>query len=503
MKHLCSFCAVTLFVITNLSSQELHTHSNAASIDSEANSTAGWSSTSATLVSSVQNDPHHGSHSIKIEAVSAGWAVASYQFTAEVGEVYNISVYAKGASSKTPGFFLWEGFGDFTSQSISSSSWALYTFSLTATDTSPKIKVYTGNSFPAAVGDVAYIDHVSIQKVPSDTEAPTAPTLSSNGQTDTTVDLTWSGATDNIGVTGYKVFRDSNLEATLANVNSYPVTGLTANTTYNFTVTALDAAGNESPASSALSITTDNAADTQSPSVPTNLSSPANTDITVDLSWNASTDNVGVTGYRIYKDGSLEASPGNMTSHQVTGLTAGTTYSFTVSALDAAGNESSQSTAVSVTTDSQSGGGSSVWSESGSTASYTGEVAIGTSSVPSGYKLAVDGHIRTREIRVDQDTWPDYVFKEDYDLPSLEEIQKHVAIYGHLPNIPSAKEVEANGMDVGEMNKLLLEKVEELTLYLLEQQKEIVQLKSQNAHVKKLEDALMNLQDKVSKLTKE
>ncbi|SNY94077.1 fibronectin type III domain-containing protein [Flagellimonas pacifica] len=494
MKNAFSYALLlALFFVFNYSNaQELHSHSNAASIANEANSTAGWTMTGSTGVSSVQNDAYHGSYNLKIEATAAGWAIATYEFNTEIGAVYNISLYAKAASSKTPGFFLWEGFSDFASQSISSSTWTLYAFSLTAVDSTAKIKVYTGNTFPAAIGDAAYIDHISIQKVPSDTQAPTAPSLSSNGQTDTTVDLSWSGATDNIGVTGYKVFRDSNLEATLNNVNSHEVTGLTANTAYSFTVIALDAAGNESSASTALSVTTDNASDTQDPSTPTNLSSSGNTDTTADLSWDAATDNIGVTNYKVFKDGNLEATLGNVTNYQVTGLTASTTYSFTVSALDAADNESTPSTAVSVTTDSASGGGgsgSSVWSEAGSVASYTGNVAIGTSSVPSGYKLAVDGHIRTREIRVDQDTWPDYVFKEGYDLPTLKEVEKYIKEKGHLPNIPSAKEVETNGVELGEMNKLLLEKVEELTLYIIKQENshknELETLEKRISHIEK------------------
>ncbi|MFI0429529.1 fibronectin type III domain-containing protein, partial [Mariniflexile sp. HMF6888] len=91
----------------------------------------------------------------------------------------------------------------------------------------------------------------------TDTQAPTAPTLSSAAQTDTTVDLSWAAATDNIAVTGYNVYRDGVLETTLGNVLSYQATGLTASTAYNFTVTALDAAGNESAVSNAVAITTD------------------------------------------------------------------------------------------------------------------------------------------------------------------------------------------------------------------------------------------------------
>ena len=100
---------------------------------------------------------------------------------------------------------------------------------------------------------------------------------------------------------------------------------------------------------------------------------------------------------------------------------------------------------------------------------YSGEVAIGTNTVPSGYQLAVDGDIRTREIRVDQDNWPDYVFDEDYDLPTLEEIKSFIEANGHLPNIPSAEEVTKNGADLGKMDRLLLEKIEQLTLFAIQQ----------------------------------
>lgn len=97
-----------------------------------------------------------------------------------------------------------------------------------------------------------------------------------------------------------------------------------------------------------------------------------------------------------------------------------------------------------------------------------GSVGIGTTSDMIGFKLAVDGNIRTREIRVDQDSWPDYVFKEDYQLRTLDEIKQYIEENDHLPNIPSAKEVEANGMELGKMDRLLLENVEELTLFAIQ-----------------------------------
>ncbi|WP_420319190.1 LamG-like jellyroll fold domain-containing protein [Ekhidna sp.] len=106
-------------------------------------------------------------------------------------------------------------------------------------------------------------------------------------------------------------------------------------------------------------------------------------------------------------------------------------------------------------------------------------VAIGTSSVPSGYKLAVDGKAIMEEVKVElSGTWPDYVFEPTYNLRSLEETEAYIQSNKHLPEIPSAKEMEANGVQLGEMNMLLLKKIEELTLHTIAQQKEIEQLKA-------------------------
>ncbi len=124
-------------------------------------------------------------------------------------------------------------------------------------------------------------------------------------------------------------------------------------------------------------------------------------------------------------------------------------------------------------------GGDSPWASNGQDISYSsGNVAIGRSSVPTGYKLAVDGFVRAREVRVDQDVWPDYVFANDYDLLSLEAVKAHIASKGHLPSIPSAVEVQQNGIELGEMNKLLLQKIEELTLYILQQEERIKKLEN-------------------------
>ena len=107
-------------------------------------------------------------------------------------------------------------------------------------------------------------------------------------------------------------------------------------------------------------------------------------------------------------------------------------------------------------------------------------IGIGTSTVPTGYKLAVDGRIIAEELVIDlSENWPDYVFKDTYKLRPLSEVEKFVQSNHHLPEIPSETEIEENGVSVGMMNNLLLKKIEEITLYLIEQEKEIESLKSE------------------------
>ena len=107
-------------------------------------------------------------------------------------------------------------------------------------------------------------------------------------------------------------------------------------------------------------------------------------------------------------------------------------------------------------------------------------VGIGTSSFVDGadtYRLSVDGRVRAHAVKVYTD-WADFVFEKNYNLPSIEEVEKFINENGHLENIPSAKNVEKNGIELGEMNKLLLQKIEELTLYIIELKKDIDILKS-------------------------
>jgi chitodextrinase len=184
----------------------------------------------------------------------------------------------------------------------------------------------------------------------TDTIAPTAPTLSASGTTQTTTDLSWSGATDNVAVTGYDVLRNGVVIGSTTTATTFAVTGLTASTAYTFNVRAKDAAGNVSVNSNTVNVTTlAPVADTTPPTAPT-LAASGTTQTTTNLSWSGATDNVAVTGYDVLRNGVVIGSTTTATTFAVTGLTASTAYTFNVRAKDAAGNSSVNSNTVSVTT---------------------------------------------------------------------------------------------------------------------------------------------------------
>ncbi|RKR10418.1 hypothetical protein C8C83_2094 [Flavobacterium sp. 90] len=107
--------------------------------------------------------------------------------------------------------------------------------------------------------------------------------------------------------------------------------------------------------------------------------------------------------------------------------------------------------------------------------SPNGNVGIGTITTGT-HKLAVEGSIAAREIKVQATGWADFVFKKEYNLPTLQEVEKHIAEKGHLENIPSEEDVLKNGINLGEMNAKLLQKIEEMTLYMIDQNKQIIDL---------------------------
>ena len=128
-------------------------------------------------------------------------------------------------------------------------------------------------------------------------------------------------------------------------------------------------------------------------------------------------------------------------------------------------------------------GNQAIWEKQGNQATYAlGNVGIGISNPQN--KLDVNGTVHAKEIKVDMSGWADFVFHKDYHLPTLDEVEKYINEKGHLPNIPSTKEVTENGLSLGENHKLLLQKIEELTLYQIQLNKEVRNLRQENRLLK-------------------
>jgi len=124
---------------------------------------------------------------------------------------------------------------------------------------------------------------------------------------------------------------------------------------------------------------------------------------------------------------------------------------------------------------------------------FAGNLALGT-EFASGYRLSVDGKIICEEARVRMsEDWPDYVFGKEYNLLPVEKLESFIDANGHLPNIPPASEIEASGVDLGEMQRLMMEKIEELSLYIIEQQKRMTDQQSQ---IDDLKHQIAKLQEK-------
>ncbi|WP_164974192.1 hypothetical protein [Filimonas effusa] len=113
-----------------------------------------------------------------------------------------------------------------------------------------------------------------------------------------------------------------------------------------------------------------------------------------------------------------------------------------------------------------------------------GNVGIGTEN-PGSYRLAVEGTVGARKIKITQQAWADYVFDSSYQLPSLSHVETFIKENKHLPEVPSAAEVKKDGLDLGDNQVLLLKKIEELTLYIIQQNKQITEQNKELVEVKK------------------
>jgi chitodextrinase len=220
------------------------------------------------------------------------------------------------------------------------------------TSGSASVTFATGSAVVSSLDNTALLLTTTGGTYMPDTTAPSVPTgLNVTGTTGSTISLAWTASTDNVGVTGYNIYRDGSKVGS-STATSFTDTGLVQGATHSYQVTAFDAAGNESAKSTAVNGTVP---DTTPPIVPTGLAAQATAYNAVKLTWNATTDTggSGLAGYRIYRNGSstmlASVAAGTLTYTDST-VSGSTTYTYTVSAYDGAGNESAQSSSVSVTT---------------------------------------------------------------------------------------------------------------------------------------------------------
>ncbi len=260
---------------------------------------------------------------------------------------------------------------------------------------------------------------VGYPPAPPDTQPPSVPAgLAMTGATQTSVSLSWSASTDNVGVTGYGVYKNS-VQAQTSSTTSATVSGLSCGTSYTFAVDAYDAAGNHSAKSASLSASTSTCSDTQAPTVPTNLQTTSTSQTSVSISWTASTDNVGVSGYGLYQNNANVGSTGG-TMFSFNSLACGTSYALAVDAYDAVGNRSTKA-AITASTSACSVGGAAVY------VSPTGSDSNGCTqfspclSFDRAYHVAAPGQV----VQVAAGTYPEQTLLYD---ASKEGATQHVVI---------------------------------------------------------------------------
>jgi chitodextrinase len=250
----------------------------------------------------------------------------------------------KATSSSTKNVLTWTAATD----NIGVSAYDVYRNGNYLATAAPAALTYTDKTATAGVGytyQVAARDlagnatraSVNVNGGSTDTTPPAAPAgLTATATSPTTVSLSWTASTDNVGVTGYTISRGGTAIGTVSgSTTTFSDTGLTPGTAYTYQVTASDAAGNVSPPSNTATATTQ--ADTTPPSAPGTPTATSVTSSQVSLSWTASSDNVGVVGYHVVRNGSVIASAAG-TGYTDSTVSPGTAYIYQVVAYDAAGN---------------------------------------------------------------------------------------------------------------------------------------------------------------------
>src|SRR6266513_1458036 len=319
--------SATSFTNTGVSASTTYSYTVAA-YDAAGNVSAQSSPASATTPAPPDTTPPSVPTGLTANAVSSSQINLSWTASSDNVGVSGYRVYRGGTQIATTSAT------SFTNTGVSAST--TYSYTVAAYDAAGNLSAQSSSA-------------IATTPAPPDTTPPTVPTgLSANAVSSSQINLSWTASSDNVGVSGYRVYRGGTQIGT-PSTTSFTDTSVSASTTYSYTVAAYDAAGNVSAQSSSASATTPAPPDTPPPSVPTGLTANAVSSSQINLSWTASSDNVGVSGYRVYRGGIQIATPGT-TSFTDTGVSPSTTYSYTVAAYDAAGNLSAQSSPASATT---------------------------------------------------------------------------------------------------------------------------------------------------------
>jgi hypothetical protein len=523
---------ILILTVLFANGQEIYTQGNATSLVNESNSTDGWTSLN-TNISVETTDVYDGQYALKITAATDSWARGVYSFPTTTGIKYKISINAKIVNSERAGFWSWKGFSDFDGgQQLLTGGWNKYEFLYTGDGTAAQLRIYTGD--PSVAGNSVLIDAMSILpyvEVTGLTMNPSSVSLNV-GQTHnlsptfspstaTNVGLNWSSSDSSIATVSNTGMVTTIAEGDVSVTATTIEGGFTASTSFTVSVEGTNPLNNTQDCPNDIANLSNDivfsdyrlgsGADSKATVANSNgscgirvvnndINQPwAKYQLVIDLAANGlvSGDELDVSAEVFVENGvgrlelvqdntsntalisktfSTDNSSPNLTG-RITIPSGITTLNFWLHCNYNLSNQggsviySNLSVSKVSNTLPSTPVGESIWLENNTIASYSGKVGIGTTN-PGDYELAVNGEIRSKEVKVETANWPDYVFTKNYKLPTLDEVQKHIEQNGHLMNIPSAKEAEANGVELGEMNRLLLEKLEELTLYIIQLKKE-------------------------------
>ncbi|NRQ39779.1 chitinase [Nonomuraea sp. NN258] len=312
----------------------------------------GWTCSAAAQAQTVSSPVHGGTKALRATPAGADFARCQQTVTVKPGSTYQLSAWVQGSYV----FLGASGTGvNASTWGMPGSTWNQLKTSFTAPAGTSSVTIHLNGWY----GQTAYTaDDVALDGDPGDgdTTPPSVPgNVAVGAATNSSLSVSWSPSTDNVGVTRYEVSRDGAAPVTVTGT-TYVATGLTPSTTYKFKVRACDAANNCSAYSAESSGTTEPGdRDTIPPTVPGDLAVSGPTSSSLKLTWAPSTDNVGVTRYEISRDGGTPARSA-VPSYTATGLSPKTTYKFKVRACDAAENCSPYSAEASGTT-TEGGGG--------------------------------------------------------------------------------------------------------------------------------------------------